>query len=74
MVHFPPNFNSTTQRALVMNLHGGSGNMVNAQGFSLLNPVADKNNFIVTWPQGYGIALLAFLGQTVEIHQPTKPA
>ena len=56
MVHFPPNFNTTTQRPLVLNLHGGSGNMVNAQGFSMLNPVSDQNNFIVAWPQGYGIA------------------
>lgn len=56
MVHFPPNFEMTTQRALVLNLHGGSGNMVNAQGFSMLNPVSDQNNFIVAWPQGYGIA------------------
>ncbi|NUN99193.1 MAG: T9SS type A sorting domain-containing protein [Saprospiraceae bacterium] len=56
MVHFPPNFNTTTQRALVLNLHGGSGNMVNAQGFSMLNPVSDQNNFIIAWPQGYGIA------------------
>jgi polyhydroxybutyrate depolymerase len=56
MVHFPPNFNTTTQRPLVLNLHGGSGNMVNAQGFSRLNPVSDQNNFIVAWPQGYGIA------------------
>lgn len=56
MVHLPPNFNATTQRALVLSLHGGSGNMVNAQGFSMLNPVSDQNNFIVGWPQGYGIA------------------
>jgi polyhydroxybutyrate depolymerase len=56
MVHFPPNFNTTTQRALVLNLHGGSGNMVSAQGFSMLNPVSDQNNFLVAWPQGYGIA------------------
>ncbi len=56
MVHFPPNFNTLTQRALVINLHGGSGNMVNAQGFSMMNPVADQNGFIVAWPQGYGIA------------------
>lgn len=56
MVHFPPNFTTATQRALVLNLHGGSGNMVNAQGFSMLNPVSDLNNFIVAWPQGYGIA------------------
>lgn len=56
MVYFPPNFTTTTQRALVISLHGGSGNMVNAQGFSMLNPVSDQNNFIVAWPQGYGIA------------------
>lgn len=56
MVHFPPNFNTATKRALVLNLHGGSGNMINAQGFSMLNPVSDQNNFIVAWPQGYGIA------------------
>lgn len=56
MVHLPPNFSTTSQRPLVLNLHGGSGNMVNAQGFSMLNPVSDQNNFIVAWPQGYGIA------------------
>lgn len=56
MVHLPPNFNTITQRPLVLNLHGGSGNMINAQGFSMLNPVSDQNNFIVAWPQGYGIA------------------
>lgn len=56
MVHFPPNFSTETQRALVVSLHGGSGNMINAQGFSMLNPVSDNNNFLVAWPQGYGIA------------------
>lgn len=30
--------------------------MMTAQGFSMLNPVSDQNNFIVAWPQGYGIA------------------
>lgn len=56
MVHLPPNFSTASPRALVLNLHGGSGNMITAQGFSMLNPVADQNNFIVAWPQGYGIA------------------
>ncbi len=60
MVHLPPNFTNTTQRALVVNLHGGSGNMVSAQGFSQMNPVADENNFVVAWPQGYGVALPGF--------------
>jgi len=56
MVHFPPNFNTITRRALVINLHGGSGTMLNTQGFSKLNPVSNQNNFIVAWPQGYGIS------------------
>lgn len=56
MVHLPPNFSTTLEHSLVISLHGGSGNMVNAQGFSMLNPVADQNNFIVAWPQGIGIA------------------
>jgi polyhydroxybutyrate depolymerase len=55
-VHLPTGFNLSTQRALVLNLHGGSGNMISAQGFSLMNPVADQNNFVVVYPQGYGIA------------------
>lgn len=56
MVHLPPDFSSDTQRPLVISLHGGSGNMVNAQGFSQLNPVSDAHDFVVAWPQGYGIA------------------
>jgi polyhydroxybutyrate depolymerase len=59
-VHLPTGFNITTQRSLVINLHGGSGNMNNAQGFSLMNPVADQNNFVVVYPQGYGIASPGF--------------
>lgn len=60
MIHLPPNFNNSSKRPLVINLHGGSGNMVNAQGFSLFNPVADNNNFVILWPQGYGIASPGF--------------
>lgn len=60
MVHLPTGFNVSTQRALVVNLHGGSGNMVSAQGFSMMNPVSDQNNFVVAYPQGYGIAAPGF--------------
>lgn len=60
MVHLPPQFTVENQRPLVLSLHGGSGNMVNAQGFSQLNPVADANDFVVAWPQGYGIASPGF--------------
>lgn len=56
MVHLPAGYTHAAAWPLVLNLHGGSGNMVNAQGFSLMNPVADQNGFIVAWPQGYGIA------------------
>jgi polyhydroxybutyrate depolymerase len=60
MVHLPTNFTTLSKRPLVVSLHGGSGTMINAQGFSLLNPIADQNNFIVAWPQGYGIASPGF--------------
>ncbi|HEX4887688.1 MAG TPA: alpha/beta fold hydrolase [Luteibaculaceae bacterium] len=56
MVHLPDNYQPGVALPLVISLHGGSGNMVNAQGFSRLNPVADKNGFIVAWPQGIGSA------------------
>jgi polyhydroxybutyrate depolymerase len=56
MVHLPPATNAMTKRPLVVNLHGGSGNMINAQGFTLMNPVADQQGFVVAWPQGFGIA------------------
>jgi polyhydroxybutyrate depolymerase len=56
MVHFPPGFSNSANLPLVVNLHGGSGNMINAQGFSQLNPVADQHQFVVAWPQGFGIA------------------
>lgn len=56
MVHLPPDFSMATQRPLVLSLHGGTGNMLNAQGFSMLNPVSDQHDFVIAWPQGYGIA------------------
>lgn len=56
MVHLPPSFTTERARPLVMNLHGGSGTMINAQGFTQMNPVADRNDFVVVWPQGYGSA------------------
>lgn len=60
MVHFPPGFSTSQSRPLVVNLHGGSGNMLSAQGFSQMNPVADQNNFVVAWPQGIGVAAPGF--------------
>lgn len=56
MVHLPPDFSLATQRPLVLSLHGGTGNMLNAQGFSMLNPVSDQHDFVIAWPQGYGVA------------------
>lgn len=56
MIHLPTGYSNQQSYPLVMNLHGGSGNMVTAQGFSLMNPVSDQEGFIVVWPQGAGIA------------------
>lgn len=56
MVHLPPIADTSTKLPLVISLHGGSGDMKRAQGFSMLNPIADKYNFVVAWTQGYGVA------------------
>lgn len=55
-LRLPTTANDTQNRPLVLNLHGGSGNMVSAQGFTQMNPVADANGFAIAWPQGYGVA------------------
>ncbi|MCE3007854.1 MAG: prolyl oligopeptidase family serine peptidase [Bacteroidetes bacterium] len=49
----PDSYDGTVAYPLVISLHGGSGNMVNAQGFSRLNPWANTKGYLVAWPQGY---------------------
>ncbi|MFN7880033.1 MAG: alpha/beta hydrolase family esterase, partial [Sphingobacteriia bacterium] len=53
IMYEPDSYDGTVAYPLVISLHGGSGNMVNAQGFSRLNPWANTKGYLVAWPQGY---------------------
>lgn len=54
IVHLPPGFSESTLSPVVMVLHGGSGNMLNVQGFTRMNWVSNQQGFIAVYPQGIG--------------------
>jgi len=53
-VHTPEGYNGTTPLPVVLNLHGGGGNADAARRQSRMNEVADRNGFIVVYPEGSG--------------------
>jgi len=50
LIHLPPNYNSLTSFPVIFALHGGGGNYHGTVGQYNLNALADKNNFIVVYP------------------------
>lgn len=56
IVHVPPALDPNTAPAVVMVLHGGSGNYRSVQGFTQMNRVSNENGFLAVYPQGQGIA------------------
>lgn len=53
-VHVPPGYRHDQLTPLVIAFHGGGANADNMKIFSGLNQKADKENFIVVYPQGTG--------------------
>jgi polyhydroxybutyrate depolymerase len=53
-VHLPPNIANAQSLALVIAMHGGGGNDDNIERMSGLSIKADKENFIVVYPNGSG--------------------
>ena len=54
-IHKPTGFTNTVPVPLVLFLHGGTGNMATAQGFTNLNAVSNANGFLAVYPQAYGV-------------------
>jgi polyhydroxybutyrate depolymerase len=52
IVHVPPNYNAATQFPLVLNFHASGAKPETQRQNSQFNPVADKNGFIVVYPEG----------------------
>jgi polyhydroxybutyrate depolymerase len=54
IVHLPPASKQTKPLPLVLVLHGGGGNAENAINMANMNGLADKEGFIVVYPNGSG--------------------
>ena len=54
LVHEPLNAKTSTPLAVVLSLHGGSGNADAQVAISGLNLVADRRGFLVVYPEGTG--------------------
>lgn len=54
MVHVPPSYNGRTAYSVVLALHGAGMGMDAMRGLTLMDLTADRNNFIVVYPEGLG--------------------
>jgi len=56
IVHLPPGFDRTEAHPLIFNIHGGGGRAekVNAGTLGTFNREADRQGFVVVYPQGVG--------------------
>ena len=54
IVHIPPKYDSKQPTPLVLAFHGGGGNAQVMKRFYGLNDKADKEGFIVAYPNGTG--------------------
>lgn len=52
LVHLPSGFTDRSRIALVLNMHGSGSTAAQQAGFSGMNAVADRDGFIVAYPQG----------------------
>lgn len=52
VVHVPPGYTGSEPVPLVLLLHGGGGNGLQAARAYRMDPVADRENFIVAYPNG----------------------
>lgn len=53
-VHVPVDYNRNNPVAILIAFHGGGGNALGSIGFFKLDGKADKENFIVVYPEGSG--------------------
>jgi polyhydroxybutyrate depolymerase len=54
IIHLPPSFQSISKLPILFGLHGGGGTDENTIKFYNLNDLADKNGFIVIYPNAIG--------------------
>lgn len=55
-IHFPSNISDTKDRPVVINMHGYGSNALEQEIYTQMDPVADKEGFIVIYPDGINAA------------------
>ncbi|MBN2378959.1 T9SS type A sorting domain-containing protein [candidate division WOR-3 bacterium] len=71
ILHVPPSYTGDDSIPLVINLHGGGGSASQQASFSLMNPKADAEGFLVCYPEGTFLPL-GFTGWNAgEIYKST---
>jgi polyhydroxybutyrate depolymerase len=66
-VHMPPSYDGKTPMPLVMAFHGGGGDSAHMRKQSGFNEKADKEGFIVVYPQGTGKKILGKIKGTWNV-------
>lgn len=61
LVHLPSQYESIEKAPVILAFHGGFGNMKDSPFYFELNPKADKEGFIVVYPEGTGLMILGRL-------------
>jgi len=54
LIHVPPRAPEQQHLPVVFNFHGGGGHAANQQQYSLMDQLADRETFIVVYPNGTG--------------------
>ena len=54
LLHLPPRFGERGPLPVVLAFHGGGGNAAGFQGYAGLDAVADREGFVVVYPDGSG--------------------
>merc|ERR1719245_2162003 len=69
IVHLPPSYNhgSDEGHAIVLNLHGYTGNSEKRMEGSLMNEHADANGYIAVYPQGTSLGEIEWEGVAVNL-------
>jgi len=53
LLHKPDNFDTQTEKSLIIALHGGTGSPKNIEDQSQLSVLSDSEGFLVCYPEGY---------------------
>ncbi len=57
LVHIPKTYKSSDKIPVVINLHGGGGDILNAMKQTQMNKKSDEAGFLLVYPQGTGLVI-----------------